>query len=174
MKQSHLATAAFWVGLLTLFGWQASAQIPRPPMPIPNRSRPHAANRTPDAVNADPDPAATPAVIPIPPQRPTPPPTPVMLPVLSHVALPPAEYDRPYTGRLTVLKEDSYLLIRHVCNDTPNPVACSFRTYDTVSGETLSCLILLGPKVHNDERALRHEIGHCNGWGGDHPGARYD
>ena len=121
-----------------------------------------------------PIPPPTPAVIPIPPQRPTPPPTPVMLPVLRHVALPPAEYDRPYTGRLTVLKEDSYLLIRHVCNDTPNPVACSFRTYDTVSGETLSCLILLGPKVHNDERALRHEIGHCNGWGGDHPGARYD
>ena len=170
MKQSHLATAAFWIGLLTLFGWQASAQIPRPPMPIPNVPAP-APNGRPDAADrpltrsANPNPAASPG---------RPPPTPVMLPVLSHVALPPAEYDRPYTGRLTVLKEDSYLLIRHVCNDTPNPVACSFRTYDTVSGETLSCLILLGPKVHNDERALRHEIGHCNGWGGDHPGARYD
>ena len=35
MKQSHLATATFWLGLLTLFGWQADAQIPRPPMPGP-------------------------------------------------------------------------------------------------------------------------------------------
>ena len=40
MKQGHLATAAFWIGLLTLFGWQASAQIPRPPMPIPNVPQP--------------------------------------------------------------------------------------------------------------------------------------
>ena len=92
MKQSHLATAAFWIGLLTLFGWQASAQIPRPPMPIPNVSaprrqhrpgRPHAANRPPDAVGTNPNPAASPG---------KPAPTPAMMPVLLHVALPPAEY----------------------------------------------------------------------------------
>jgi hypothetical protein len=23
------------------------------------------------------------------------------------------------------------------------------------------------------EQALRHEIGHCHGWGGDHPNARH-
>jgi hypothetical protein len=177
MKQSHLATAAFWIGLLSLFGWQASAQIPappRPPMPIPNvvalmpptvpllRSTP------------TPIPPPTPAAIPIPPQRPIPPPTPVMMPILPQVALPPPEYDHPYTGKLTVLKEPNYAFIRYVCADTPNPVACSFRTYDTASGETLSCLILLGPKTWDDERALRHEMGHCNGWSGDHPGARYE
>jgi hypothetical protein len=97
-----------------------------------------------------------------------------MLPVPRLIPLPPAKYDHEYTGKLTVLKEENYLFIRHVCNDTKNPIACSFRTFDTATGETLSCLILLGPKVHDDERALRHEMGHCNGWSGDHHGARYD
>ena len=81
MKQSHLATAAFWVGLLTLFGWQASAQIPRPPMPIPHISTTSASNvvalmppTVPLTRSAPtPIPPPTPAVIPIPPQaRPRP------------------------------------------------------------------------------------------------------
>ena len=37
--------------------------------------------------------------------------------------------------------------------------------------ETLSCLIMLGPVAHDDERAMRHEIGHCNGWSDHHEGA---
>jgi hypothetical protein len=119
-----------------------------------------------------PIPPPAPAAIPIPPERPAL--IPAMMPILPRIALPPAEYDRPYTGKLTVLKEDNYVFIRHVCADTPNPIACSFRTYDTVTGETLSCLIMLGPDVWDDERALRHEHAHCHGWPGDHPGARYD
>ena len=179
MKQSHLATAAFWVGLLTLFGWQASAQIPRPPMPIPVAVTP--APRPPASIpvalmpptarylRSEPTPIPPPA-----PERPAP--VPVTLPIapLSHIALPPAEYDRAYAGKLTVLKEDNYVFIRHVCADTPNPIACSFRTYDSASGETISCLIMLGPDTWSDERAMRHEMAHCNGWPGDHPGARYE
>jgi hypothetical protein len=95
-----------------------------------------------------------------------------MMPILPHVALPPAEYDRPYTGKLTVLKEPSYVFLRYVCRDTPNAVACSYRTYDSVSGETISCLIMLGPDVWEDERVMRHETGHCNGWSANHEGAR--
>jgi hypothetical protein len=164
MKQSHLATAAFWIGLLTLFGWQASAQIPRPPMPIPNvvTLMPPTARLLPTLPTPIPPPA---------PERPAP--IPAMMPILPRVALPPVEFDHPYAGKLTVLKEDHYAFIRHVCRDTPNAIACSYRTYDSVSGETLSCLIMLGPEAHNDERALRHEMAHCNGWPGDHPGARY-
>ena len=64
----------------------------------------------------------------------------------SHIALPPAEFDHAYAGKLTVLKEDNYVFIRHVCADTPNAIACSFRTYDSASGETISCLIMLGPE----------------------------
>ena len=96
-----------------------------------------------------------------------------MMPILPRVALPPVEFDHQYTGKLTVLKEDNYAFIRHVCRDTPNAIACSYRTYDSVSGETLSCLIMLGPVAHNDARVMQHELGHCNGWSNDHERARY-
>jgi hypothetical protein len=96
-----------------------------------------------------------------------------MMPILPRVPLPPVEFDHAYTGKLTVLKEDNYVFIQHVCRDTPNAIACSFRTYDDKTGETLSCRIMLGPDVWDDERALRHEMAHCNGWPGTHPGARY-
>jgi hypothetical protein len=166
MKQGHLATAAFWTGLLTLFGWGASAQIPappHPPLPIPN-----VVALMPPTV-----PLVRSAPTPIPPQRPIPPPTPVMMPILPHVALPPAEFDHEFTGKLVILREDTHAFLRHVCRDVPNAIACSYRTYDSISGETLSCLIMLGPEAHNDERVMRHEMAHCNGWPGDHPGAQY-
>ena len=173
--RGHLGTAVFWIGLLSLFGWGASAQIPqppRPPLPIPPKV---VALMPPTAPllrsQPTPIPPPAPAAIPIPPERLAP--IPAMMPILPRVALPPTEFDRPYAGKLTVLKEDHYAFIRHVCRDTPNALACSYRTYDSVSGETLSCLIMLGPVAHNDEQVLRHEMGHCNGWPGDHPGARY-
>ena len=173
MKQGHLATAAFWIGLLTLFGWQASAdQVLRPPMPIP----PPPVSRPPIPVALMP-PAARllpSAPTPIPPPAPEKPaPIPAMMPIMPRVALPPVEFDHQYVGKLTVLKEDHYVFIRHVCADTPNAVACSFRTYDSVSGETLSCLIMLGPVAHNDARVMQHELGHCNGWSNAHERPRY-
>ena len=99
---------------------------------------------------------------------------PVLLSLPSRIALPPAEFDHEYTGKLTVLREDNYVFIRYVCKETVNPVACSYRTYDSVTGETLSCLILLGPAAHGDPKVMRHELGHCAGWPNDHPGARYE
>jgi hypothetical protein len=174
MKQGHLATATFWVGLLSLFGWGASAQIPRPPMPIP--AHPPVVALMPPTVpltRSQPTPIPTAPVVTTP-ARPAPPLTPATMPLVPlHVALPPAEYDHEYKGKLTVLKEDNYVFIRHVCSDTKNPIACSFRTYDDKTGETLSCLIMLGPDVWDDERVMKHERAHCNGWPGDHPGARY-
>ena len=83
---------------------------------------------------------------------------------LKPVPLPPAEFDREYKGQLVVTKFNDYSLIRMICKDTPNAIACSYRTYKVATGAPISCLIMLGPKAHDDERALRHEIGHCNGW----------
>jgi hypothetical protein len=87
-------------------------------------------------------------------------------------SLPPAKYDRDYSGQLVVTKWNDYSLIRSICKDTKDAVACSYFTYDTASGHPISCLIMLGPVVWNDERAFRHERGHCNGWGADHAGER--
>ena len=110
------------------------------------------------------------APIPVPPARPIP----VAVPIVpSPIPLPPAKFDHPYTGKLTILKPDDYALIRVVCSDSADPIACAFRTFDTTTGETIACVIMLGPKVHDDERALRHEMGHCNGWRHDHERARY-
>jgi hypothetical protein len=178
MKQGHLATAAFWVGLLTLFGWGASAQIPQPPRPplgIPNVVAP--APPRPPAIRM----AVIPAPIPAP-ERPAPPPTPAMIapaipgsPTLpASIALPPPEFDGPYMGgQLIVTKWNDYSLIRMICKDTVNPIACSYKTYETVSGKLISCLVMLGPVAHDNEQVLRHEIGHCNGWTDKHEGARY-
>ena len=158
MKHSgRLGALLFWAGLLTICWQAANAQVPRPPMPIPGiPTQPRITIR----------PAPIPAKL-------TPPP--VTAPISPFpVALPPLEYDHQYTGKLTVLKQDDYLLIRELCRDVPTAIACSYRVYDIASGTTISCLIMLGPVAHDDPNALRHEIGHCNGWPGDHPGARYD
>jgi hypothetical protein len=183
-KNAHSRALAVWTGLVILScaAGAATAQIPpRPPMPIPNvvALMPPTVPLTRSAPTPIPPP--TPAAIPVPPQRPIIPPPlpewlrPAMMPVapLSDIALPPPEFDHEYKGKLTVLKEDNYVFIKHVCSDVPNAVACSFRTYDSVTGTTISCLIMLGPEAHNDARVMAHEIGHCNGWPGDHPGARY-
>jgi len=172
--------------------WQmavAQAEIdrltPRPPLPIPNvvalmpptvpllRSSP-----TPIPPDIRPTPAPIPVMMPIPQPRPAwmtpammPPAIPAIIP--SHIPLPPAEYDHPYAGKLVVLKEDTYNFIRHVCrHTTPNAIACSYRTFDSVTGQNISCLIMLGPDVHENEQVLQHEIGHCNGWSNDHERAR--
>ena len=93
-------------------------------------------------------------------------------PALKPVPLPPVEFDHAYTGQVIVTKWNDYSLIRFICKDTPSAIACSYRTYNTVTGAPISCLVMLGPKAHDDERALRHEIGHCNGWSDKHEGAR--
>jgi hypothetical protein len=162
-------------------GWDSP---PRPPMPIPHvvalmpatvplsRSEP-----TPIPPDIRPTPAPIPAMMPIPLPRPAwmtpamiPPGSPAIIP--SHISLPPAEFDHEYVGRLTVLKEPDYVFIRYVCANTIRAIACSFRTYDTATGQNISCLIMLGPDVHENEQVLQHEIGHCNGWPNDHAGAR--
>jgi hypothetical protein len=85
--------------------------------------------------------------------------------------LPPVEFDHAYAGQLNITKWNDYSLIRVIC-ENPNAIACSYRTYNTETKAPISCLILLGPKAHDDPRALRHEMGHCNGWSHDHPGGR--
>lgn len=90
----------------------------------------------------------------------------------AYVALPPPKYDGPYRGgKLIVTKWDDYSLLQHLCKD-PGVIACSYGTYDSVTGNLISCLILLGPVAHDNARVLRHEIGHCNGWTSAHEGAR--
>ena len=89
-----------------------------------------------------------------------------------YIPLPPAEFDHEYKGQLVVTKWNDYSLIQLICKETKNAIACSYRTYDSVSGKPISCLIMLGPLAHNNAKVLQHEIGHCNGWSNKHEGAR--
>jgi hypothetical protein len=88
------------------------------------------------------------------------------------IPLPPAEFDHEYKGQLIITKWNDYSLIQMICKETTNAIACSYRTYDSISGKPISCLIMLGPLAHDNARVLQHEIGHCNGWSNKHEGAR--
>ena len=88
------------------------------------------------------------------------------------IALPPVEFDHPYTGKLTVLKQDDYVLIREVCRDfQPYRLLVPHLRHRHRRDDLLPDHAR--PDTWTDERALRHEMGHCNGWSSDHPGARY-
>ena len=79
------------------------------------------------------------------------------------IPLPPPQYARLYTGLLSVVKMDDYSVLRSLCNSA-TAVACSVRS-------STSCLVMLGPIVHDSEAALAHEEAHCQGWPAGHPGA---
>jgi hypothetical protein len=72
-----------------------------------------------------------------------------------------------------ITRWNDYDLIRLICKDNPDAIACSYRTYNSVSGKSISCLIMLGPGTWEDERVMQHEVGHCNGWSNNHERARY-
>lgn len=85
--------------------------------------------------------------------------------------LPPPEFDRP--SEATVL-EFPVKETHNLCGGKPSGpriFACAFPLPN-------HCLIIV-PQVETgivskaqQEQLLRHEQGHCNGWGGDHLGAR--
>jgi hypothetical protein len=98
-------------------------------------------------------------------------PTPKRAPSL---VLPPPEYDHHYEGDLTIKLVDSVEHLAIVCKwpeVRPNSLGCA-----TVRSD--HCIIYLVQDDVARERGwnngiiLRHELGHCNGWPADHPGAR--
>jgi hypothetical protein len=82
-----------------------------------------------------------------------------------HSFLPPPEYDKPYTGKLT--KRFAPLAdIPKLCGG-PGKFACArvgSDACDIVIAELGGTITLALQNV-----LIRHELGHCNGWPGDHP-----
>jgi hypothetical protein len=90
--------------------------------------------------------------------------------------LPPPEYDIPYSGRLTITRLASQDEVRAACPAAKWPanvaLACNLRW-----GTTRCDVYIVADNVLNGygidyDSTLRHELAHCNGWPGDHPGAR--
>src|SRR3989442_7646776 len=82
--------------------------------------------------------------------------------------LPPAEFDKPYTGKLIIRRFETEEEIERICKGSAK-YACAARVADGSA-----CYLFVG----NDnvlkrnhvpyEFMLRHELGHCNGWTKDH------
>jgi hypothetical protein len=92
-------------------------------------------------------------------------------PAQAQNVIPPLEYDHPYNGKVIVERSTSQAEIRSRCDPSTFPyhLGCSRLRPD-------GCYILLADdefiRKHGwtSDIVLRHEIGHCNGWPGDHRG----
>jgi len=109
----------------------------------------------------------------------------------THTILPPLEYDHPYKGKLTINVVRNAAEMEAACAGLPKipggRASCAEPSTSRLmawlrgkEGRKVydSCVI----HIRNDKdlRAMgwapeiirRHEIGHCNGWPGDHKGGR--
>jgi hypothetical protein len=91
--------------------------------------------------------------------------------------LPPLEFDYPYPGELTIECGTKEYVVEQ-CRGI-SPTACTKRSNKVDGSAAPQCRIII---VNDDELMrqqpypydimLRHEVGHCNGWGPNHEGAR--
>jgi hypothetical protein len=90
--------------------------------------------------------------------------------------LPPEEFDRPFDGRVVIQLARDQDEVRKLCPGmifTMEPLGCSFR----IRGLALCAIVKVSDDQiraagYDPEVFMRHELGHCNGWGSDHKGAR--
>ena len=92
-----------------------------------------------------------------------------------HVWLPPAQYDHAYDGKLIIGRVQSSAEVRQHC-----PAAQWAPGFDAACARRLTdypiCYVVmledkeLIARGFNPAHVLRHEIGHCNGWNGNHAG----
>jgi hypothetical protein len=84
---------------------------------------------------------------------------------------PPAQYQHRYTGELGIYRSHSREEVMAICG--PGTYACSFRddTKCAIVAPLPGTSLLNGRTLsnHGYYNILRHELGHCNGWPGDHP-----
>ena len=95
--------------------------------------------------------------------------------------LPPAQYDRPYKGELSVTYVETQKDIVRLCPQTgfALKLGCAYMSSpQAADGAYAKCRVIL---VEDGvvraggllpETVYRHEIAHCNGWPDDHAGAR--
>ena len=90
--------------------------------------------------------------------------------------LPPEEFDRPFDGRIVIQEARDYDHVRELCPNmvfVMTPLGCSNR----IKGVKLCGIVKVSDDQiraagHDPAIFMRHEIGHCNGWGPMHLGAR--
>jgi hypothetical protein len=86
---------------------------------------------------------------------------------------PPVEFDKPFTGKLTIERVESAEAVALICNLKRSALACAFAVPDQSR-----CRIVIAPEElikaagYTQDMVLRHEQGHCNSWPADHRGQR--
>jgi hypothetical protein len=99
----------------------------------------------------------------------------------SRQILPPVEYDRPYPGQLVVTRVATEREVVNLCPKTafPQKLGCSYMKDRMPDGSWAKCFVIMvaddiiAAAGFTPEIVSRHELGHCNGWAGDHWGARF-
>ena len=86
-----------------------------------------------------------------------------MLPANAQI-VPPAQYDHPFRGTLTIIEMESPMEIHQVCQDV-SIYACALHDHPSTW-----CKIYTLKSLAKNKWLLRHEQAHCNGWPGDHAG----
>jgi len=80
--------------------------------------------------------------------------------------LPPPQYDHPFDGELIIVTAPDLDTLR---------MACRWDVRGCAQLYGRSCTVIMPPETWGDrqdrEEVLRHEIGHCNGWPAQYPGA---
>jgi hypothetical protein len=83
--------------------------------------------------------------------------------------LPPVEFDKPFTGELEIVRIRNFQEVEATCKET-SKYACAARLANGAR-----CVVFIMPDKqmrHYGKNAIafiwRHELGHCNGWPGDH------
>lgn len=93
----------------------------------------------------------------------------------SVISVPPAQFDRPYAGRLTTVVLPS-VEVHKACRGPERArgriMACAMLDGD-------HCIIIIPMAAGGllteaqQARLVRHEVGHCNGWLAGHAGASF-
>ena len=93
--------------------------------------------------------------------------------------LPPLEYDHPYAGEIIINRVGPEVGVALSCPTAGFPAGRAIACNQRRLGPKERCEIFIASDSIiasvglTYEIVLRHEIGHCNGWSGDHQGARY-
>jgi len=87
--------------------------------------------------------------------------------------LPPAEFDKPYTGELQIVRIPNTHEMEAICKGV-SKYACATHPKN---GSYCIAFMLSDKQIKAMGRNAfafiwRHELGHCNGWPGDHPNGR--
>jgi hypothetical protein len=90
----------------------------------------------------------------------------------SAAILPPVEFDKPYDGDLVLIQVDTEQDVAELCRLKGPRLGCAYRIGYSRCAVTIASDAAIRARGWTRELVMRHELGHCNGWPGDHPGMR--